>query len=148
MKNRKREIILSANDSIETHMTINHHNPPAVAAPLGGYSHGLEIRNPKRLLFISGQIPTTAEGIIPPTFDEQCHAVWNNITAVLHSAGMGIHHLVKVTTFLTHADQVAPNGDIRRQRLGDHRPALTVMIAQTLETVWMLEIEAIAAECE
>lgn len=127
-------------------MSIIRHNPPAVAAPLGGYAHGFELQNPRRLLFISGQIPITATGSIPTTFLAQCEAVWDNIFAILESSGMEVQHLVKVTTYLTHADQVATNGDIRRQRLGNHHPALTVIIAQTLESTWMLEIEAVAAE--
>lgn len=124
------------------------HNPSTVFAPLGNYSHGLEIRHPKRLLFISGQIPTTSGGEVPPTFEAQCEAVWDNIFAILQSAGMGVENLVKVTTFLTHANHVSANGEIRRRRLKNHRPALTVMIAQTLESAWLLEIEAIAAEHE
>lgn len=124
------------------------HNPPTVSAPVGSYSHGLEIRHPKRLLFISGTIPEAPDGQIPPSFEAQCDVVWDNIIAILASAGMGIENLVKVTTFLTHADQIPSNGEIRRKRLGDHRPALTVIIAQTLESAWLLEIEAIAAEDE
>lgn len=124
------------------------HNPTTVSAPIGSYSHGLEIRQPKRLLFISGTIPEAPDGQIPTTFEAQCEVVWDNIIAILASAGMGIANLVKVTTFLTHADHVPANGEIRRKRLGTHRPALTVMIAQTLESAWLLEIEAIAADDE
>jgi len=129
-------------------MSFTAHNPPTVSAPIGSYSHGVEIRNPKRLLFISGTIPEAPDGQIPPTFEAQCDVVWDNISAILQSAGMGIENVVKVTTFLTHADQVPSNGEIRRKRLGNHRPALTVIIAQTLDSAWLLEIEAIAAEYE
>jgi enamine deaminase RidA (YjgF/YER057c/UK114 family) len=37
------------------------------------------------------------------------------------------------------------NGAIRRSHLGAARPALTVVVAETLCAPWLLEIEAIAA---
>ena len=121
------------------------HNPPDVAAPVGGYSHGLEVPPGYRYLFISGQIPALPDGQIPAAFADQCEAVWNNIEKVLASAGMTVANLVKTTTFLTDASQIDLNGHIRRRHLADNKPALTVIIAQTLETAWLLEIEAIAA---
>jgi 2-iminobutanoate/2-iminopropanoate deaminase len=121
------------------------HNPAQVSAPIGGYSHGLEVTPGARFLFISGQIPETPNGHVPEQFTEQCEAVWNNIFAILQAAGMTKDHLVKVTTFLTDASQVQANGEIRRKYLGESQPALTVMIAHTLQSEWLLEIEAIAA---
>lgn len=120
-------------------------NSEAVGAPLGGYCHGLEIGGPARLLFVSGQIPEAADGSAPESFDEQCEQVWRNIGEVLKTAGMGYENLVKVTTFLTHTDQAGRNSEIRRRFLGEHRPALTVVIVGTLEPKWLLEIEAVAA---
>jgi enamine deaminase RidA (YjgF/YER057c/UK114 family) len=52
---------------------------------------------------------------------------------------------VKVTTYLTSRDQAEINGRVRRERLGEVRPALTVVIAETFAAEWLLEIEAIAA---
>ncbi|QBD81154.1 RidA family protein [Ktedonosporobacter rubrisoli] len=126
-------------------MTHISHNPAQVTAPIGGYSHGLEVKAGARLLFISGQIPETPDGYVPQQFAEQCRAIWNNIFAILQSAGMDKEHLVKVITFLTDASQVQANSEIRQQLLGDCHPALTVMIAQTLQSEWLLEIEAVAA---
>lgn len=120
-------------------------NPPSVSSPIGNYSHAIEVRSGARHLYISGQIPENAIGEVPKGFDEQCEAVWRNISATLDFAGMSLKNLVKVTTFLTHPDQVEQNGKIRRHFLGDLRPALTVVIVQTLESKWLLEIEAIAA---
>lgn len=124
------------------------HNPENVSPPLGSYSHGLEVKNATRFLFISGQIPEEPNGRVPDNFSEQCEVVWNNIEKILASAGMSVANLVKVTTFLTNASQVETNGQIRRKHLGEVKPALTVMIAQTLESQWLLEIEAIAAATE
>jgi 2-iminobutanoate/2-iminopropanoate deaminase len=121
------------------------HNPRSLSAPIGNYSQGMEVNPGSRYLFISGQIPELPDGSVPASFEEQCHAIWDNILAVLASANMQPEHLVKVTTFLTHADQAAINSQIRQSRLGAVQPALTVIVAQTLEPRWLLEIEAIAA---
>lgn len=119
--------------------------PADVAAPEGGYVHGLRVAAGQELLFISGQIPTLADGRVPADFDAQCRAVWRNIVATLQAAGMAVTDLVKVTTFLTSREFAARNGAIRREALGSHQPALSVIVAQTLDPAWLLEIEAIAA---
>ncbi len=120
-------------------------NPETISPPMGGYSHGVEIRG-GRTLYISGQIPERRDGQVPPDFEGQCEAVWNNIREVLKASGMGFGNLVKVTTFLTHPDQAESNGMIRRRLIGDVRPALTVVVAQTLQSQWLLEIEAVAVK--
>lgn len=121
------------------------HDPASVPAPVGGYSQGVEVVRGARLLFVSGQIPEGIEGGVPESFEEQCEAAWRNVLAVLSSAGMGIGDLVKVTTFLTDAGQAETNSKVRGRFLGDARPALTVVVAATLESSWLLEIEAVAA---
>ena len=122
------------------------HNPATVHAPAGGYSMGFEISQHRRLLFVSGQVPETSDGSVPEGFEAQCEQAWRNVIEVLAAAGLGVEHLVKVTTFLTERDQVVPNRAIRRTVLGEHRPALTVVIVETVDSKWLLEIEAIAAE--
>jgi 2-iminobutanoate/2-iminopropanoate deaminase len=121
------------------------HDPPPVPAAVGNYTQGLEVPAGSRLLFVSGQIPVRADGTVPSDFEGQCHAVWDNLLAVLASAGMEPEHLVKVTTYLTSRDQAEVNGRVRRERLGAVRPALTVVIARTFSAEWLLEIEAVAA---
>ena len=122
------------------------HNPPSVHAPAGGYSMGLELSQQRRLLFISGQVPEASDGSVPEGFEAQCEQAWRNVIEVLTAAGLGVTHLVKVTTFLTDLSQVVANRVVRRKMLGGHEPALTVMIAETVDSKWLLEIEAIAAE--
>ena len=126
------------------HMT--RHNPAAVHAPSSGYSMGLEVGQHRRLLFISGQVPEKSDGNVPEGFEAQCEQAWRNVIEVLSSAGLGVEHLVKINTFLTDKSQVVPNRAIRRKMLQGNEPASTVMIAETVDGKWLLEIEAIAAE--
>ena len=112
---------------------------------MGQYSHGLELPPGARLLFVSGQVPELPDGTVPDGFEAQCRAAWANVLAVLAEAGMGPGHLVKVVTFLTEPGQAGANSRIRQELLGAARPALTVIVARTLESRWLLEIEAMAA---
>ena len=122
------------------------HNPATVCPPAGGYCMGLEVTQHRRLLFISGQVPERLDGSVPDSFEEQCQQSWRNVVEVLAAAGLGVAHLVKVTTFLTDRSQPVANRIIRRRVLGDHQPALTAVVVQTVDSKWLLEIEAIAAE--
>ncbi|MBR0788201.1 RidA family protein [Bradyrhizobium manausense] len=122
------------------------HNPATVCPPAGGYCMGLEVTQHRRLLFISGQVPERLDGSVPDSFEAQCEQSWRNVVEVLAAAGLGVAHLVKVTTFLTDRSQLVANRIIRRRVLGDHQPALTAVVVQTVDSKWLLEIEAIAAE--
>lgn len=79
------------------------------------------------------------------TFGEQCRTVWRNIADTLEAAGMEVEDLVKVTTYLADRRDADENGAIRREVLGDHHPALTVVLAGIFDESWLLEIEAVAA---
>ena len=121
------------------------HDPGGVAATQGGYAQALEVVPGCRYLFISGQIPVRPDGSVPDSFVAQCHVVWDNLLHVLHAAGYERQHLVKITTFLASTTYGEENGAVRRERLGQLRPALTVIIAGLYDRSWLLEIEAIAA---
>lgn len=110
------------------------------------YSHAYAVDQPKRLVFISGQVPETADGFVPDNFYEQCKLVWKNIETQLIAAGMSLSHIVKLTVFLSDRKYREENALVRREILGDHQPALTVIIAGIYEERWLLEIEAVAAD--
>lgn len=120
-------------------------NPERVPAPVGGYSQSLESRAGLRWLHISGQIPETVDGTIPEDFERQCNLVWDHIDQCLRAAGMRWQHLVHVRTFLVNRENALSNSTIRQLRLQGAAPALTVVLAQTLDARWLLEVEAVAA---
>ncbi len=125
---------------------ITRHNPASVHPPSGGYSMGLEVGQHRRLLFVSGQVPEKSDGSLPEGFEAQCEQSWRNVIEVLKDAGLGVEHLVKVNTFLTDKSQLLANRAIRKKMLAGNEPALTVVVAETVDSKWLLEIEAIAAE--
>jgi len=119
----------------------------ASAAPVasGGYSQALEVCGAQRLLFISGQIPETRAGSVPEDFKSQAELVWAHVRARLEAANMTIANLVKVTTFLSSREFAIPNREVREAVLGNHAPALTVLITGIFDEQWLIEIEAVAA---
>jgi 2-iminobutanoate/2-iminopropanoate deaminase len=121
-------------------------NAPDAPSPAGGYAQATEVRNPRRILHLSGQIPVTMDGAVPADFTAQCRLVWANLDAQLRAAGMSLDNLVKVTTYLANRRDAAANSRIRREVLGARTPALTVVIAGIYDEAWLLEIEAIAAD--
>jgi 2-iminobutanoate/2-iminopropanoate deaminase len=120
-------------------------NAPTAPQPDGGYAQALKAENVAEFLFVSGQIPVDPAGVVPVDFDSQCRLVWSNIMAQLAAANMKASDIVKVTTFLSDRVHAERNGAIRREVLGEHKPALTVVLAGIYDPLWMLEIEAIAA---
>ena len=110
------------------------------------YSQALEINNFKRLVFVSGQIPETREGVVPEAFEDQCRLAWKNVETQLNAAAMEFDNLVKVTVFLSDRVYGEENSRIRNELLKEISPAITIIIAGIYDEKWLLEIEAIAAE--
>ena len=109
------------------------------------YAQGVLVPGGSRLLFVSGQAPQTADGVVPAAFEDQCRLAWENVLAVLRAAGMTVGHLVKVTVILADRQHRAACSEIRREVLGDHRPAVLYTFADLWVDSWLLEIEAVAA---
>lgn len=128
----------------ETHMTIRRINADDGAEAIGSYVQALEVTNTSRRLYISGQAPITAAGMVPATFKEQAETVWRNILAQLHAADMSAENLVKATTFLSDRKFREENREVRHAILNGHTFALTVVLAGMFEDGWLLEIDAIA----
>jgi enamine deaminase RidA (YjgF/YER057c/UK114 family) len=115
-------------------------NPTGVS-----YAQAHLVEDPRRWLFVSGQIPVDEKGAVPAGFEDQCRLVWRNIEAQLAAGGMALHDLVKVTVFLSDRRYREANYKVRHEVLGGHSPALTIIIADIYDEAWLLEIEAIAA---
>ena len=121
------------------------HNPTdGVYAATPDYVHALEVREPRRLLFVAGTMGLDAAGDPPPTLPEQLELVWANIRTILASAGMTLGNVVRVTSYLRDAADAEANGAARLAALGRAVPT-TAIVVGTLEPGWRVEIEVIAA---
>lgn len=119
-------------------------DPATLPEATGTYTHGTLVAGAGRTVFVSGQVPWVRQGTVPEGFDAQCRLTWQNVLAVLAEADMGVRNLAKVTTYLSDRGYREANGRIRQEVLGDHRPALTIVITDIYAEEWLLEIEAIA----
>jgi enamine deaminase RidA (YjgF/YER057c/UK114 family) len=108
-------------------------NPDAIHAPIGRYVHHIEIENPQKLLFISGQVGMRADGSVPEDAVDQLAVALENLLANLHAAGLETTDLVKVTTYV-----VGDGLDPARRRaemdrlLGEHVPTSTLVFVAAL----------------
>jgi enamine deaminase RidA (YjgF/YER057c/UK114 family) len=109
------------------------------------YAQAQLVTAPSRWLFISGQVPVDANDRVPKTFEDQCRVAWRNVQAQLEAAEMKLADLVKVTVFLSDRQYRAANAAVRKEVLGAHTPALTIIITGIYDEEWLLEIEGIAA---
>jgi 2-iminobutanoate/2-iminopropanoate deaminase len=117
-----------------------------IASQIGAYSDAVEVGPGSRWLAISGTPGLAPDGTLPSSFEEQAEQAWRNVCEVLGRAGFDVGDLVKLTQYLTSADDVAAYGPIRSRFLGSVRPASMLVIVPAL--VWptmSVEIEAWAA---
>jgi len=122
------------------------HNPSAgVYAATDDYVHAIEVRDPQRLLFVSGTMGLDAAGIAGATLDDQLRLIWSNLRAILASAGMTVDNIVRLTSYLRDPAYAQANQDARIAALGDRRIPTTAIVVQTLSPDWLVEIEIVAA---
>jgi enamine deaminase RidA (YjgF/YER057c/UK114 family) len=128
------------------HMNLVFHNPDSVAAPLGRYTHAVEVPAGQRMVFLSGQVPVALDGTVADTLAGQADQVYANITAILASLGALPSSIVKLTTFLTEDDDGTDCvRQARAKYLGEHRPASTaVFVSRLVDPSWKIEIDAVA----
>lgn len=120
-------------------------NPVAIASPMGLYSHAIATSGPGTWLHVSGQIGVLPDGTLAQGFEAQAHAAWRNLVAILGEAGMGVEHLVKLTTYLVDAAHLPLLNGVRSGYLQAARPASTLVVVQALaRPEWLFEVEAVA----
>lgn len=125
------------------------------AAPVGPYPHA---RRVGELLFLSGIGPRrpgddAVPGVLraecgrPVEYDftAQCHAVFDNVRAVLRAAGLDWHDVVDVTAFLIDIPRdFADFNTVYAQYLGEARPCRTTVEVSRLPTPIAVELKCIA----
>lgn len=109
------------------------------------YVHAMEVRGAGRLLFTSGTMGLDPDGAAGASLDQQLELIWDNIRAILASAGMTTDNIVRLTSYLRDAGYAQVNAAARCRALGDRRIPTTAIVVQTLEEDWLVEIEVVAA---
>jgi 2-iminobutanoate/2-iminopropanoate deaminase len=128
--------------------TVAHSPADGIYAATDDYVHALEVRGAERLLFVAGTMGLDPAGTPGATLDEQLGLIWTNLRTILTSAGMTVDNIVRLTSYLRDAAYAEANAKARVAALGGRPVPTTAIVAETLVSDWMVEIEVIAAgEC-
>lgn len=135
---------------------LSSNTPPLAPQAVGLYPYTKRVGN---LLFLSGIGPRDPNDstTIPGTqfdkwgnftqfsFEEQCHSVFQNVRAVLESAGSRWENLVDVTVFLVNMRRDFPTYNrIYAQYFADAQPCRTTVEVNCLPTPIAIELKCIA----
>jgi reactive intermediate/imine deaminase len=99
------------------------------------------------LLFVSGCVPTDADGSVVGGDDvaAQARKTFENIGLILERAGASFADVAKVTVFLTDIDDRPKINPVRQEVFGEARPASTLIEVSRLAIPGIkIEVEAVA----
>jgi 2-iminobutanoate/2-iminopropanoate deaminase len=120
-----------------------------VAAQIGTYSDAVETEPNLRWLFTSGTPGLEIDGTLPSDITGQAEVAWKHILTMLERAGMSIQDIVKVTQYLTRAEDIAAYATVRRRILEGVKPAFMLLVVpQLVRPEFLLEVEIIAAKAK
>ncbi|AOJ06095.1 enamine deaminase RidA [Burkholderia sp. ABCPW 14] len=124
-------------------------HPAGHSRPIGKYSPAVSvpIGAGQRLLFISGQVATDADGAVlaPGDAGAQTEAVFERLARILDTAGGDLSALVNVVIYLRDIADFPAVSAVRNRVLGTPPPASTlVQVASLAEAGCVVEISGIA----
>lgn len=122
------------------------HSPSTLPAPMG-YSHAVGVDAGRRLVFVSGQVGMSPDGVVAEGWAGQTRQVFVNLGHALQSAGAGWGDVVKLTYFVTATDDLPLVRAIRDEFVDLERPPASslVQVAGLFRPDLLIEIEAVAA---
>ena len=109
-----------------------------------GYSHAAKAAG---LVFVAGQVAQDVEGVLVGKGDIEAQAVqvFENLKAVLASAGATFDDVVKMTTYTTSLAYRPKIAEVRARYCRTYFPPNTFVVVASLATPeYLLEIEAVA----
>jgi enamine deaminase RidA (YjgF/YER057c/UK114 family) len=126
---------------------LRHSNPPGLwSSPR--LTQVVEVQG-ARMIYLSGQAPADKDyKVYAKDLRGQANTVYDNIEIALKSVGAGWDNVVKTTTYLTDAANIAALREVRLERLRNLKapPANTLLIVSRLaEPEFLIEIDVVAA---
>lgn len=110
---------------------------------VGPYSAGVKLGD---FVYISGQLPTDAEGNLPEGIEAQTHQSIKNLMTVLGSANLELRHVVKTTVFLQDMNDFAKFNAIYASYFTAPYPARSCVQVAALPKGALVEIEALVID--
>ncbi|KAJ5895506.1 2-iminobutanoate/2-iminopropanoate deaminase [Penicillium taxi] len=115
-------------------------------AALGPYSQAVKLPAASELIFVSGQIPLTPNGVlVSGTIAEELATALSNVQAILKEAGATLENVVKSTVFLSDMEYFGEaNEEYLRWFTWDLKPARSCVAVKQLPKNARVEVECIA----
>jgi 2-iminobutanoate/2-iminopropanoate deaminase len=118
-----------------------------VASQIAAYSDAIEVEPDLCWLLTSGTPGLSRDGNLPSDITGQAELAWGHVGDMLERAGMTVADIVKVTQYLTRAEDIPAYGKVRARFLGHARPAsMLLVIPQLVRPEFLVEVEVIAAK--
>lgn len=133
---------LAAQESEEMHEfmhSVEYHTSDAMAGL--PFSEAVRVGN---LLFLSGQIGTTADGLVPGGIGPETRQALTNIAATLEKYGSSMNEVVKCTVFLADIAEWPAMNEVYTTFFPEHKPARSAIAGSGLALNSRVEIECIA----
>jgi 2-iminobutanoate/2-iminopropanoate deaminase len=102
------------------------------------YVHAMEVREPKRLLYVAGTMGLDASGTAGKNLAEQLDLIWHNIRTILASADMTVDNVVRLTSYLRDPAYAEENAKARVKALNGRVIPTIGIVAQTLSSDWLV----------
>jgi 2-iminobutanoate/2-iminopropanoate deaminase len=100
--------------------------PPGTPAPIGPYSHVARVGSAITIGGTAGFDPATGE-LAGPDVASQTRRILDSFAVMLASVGSDLDHVVHVNVFLLRMSDFDAMNAAYVERMGDHRPARTVI---------------------
>jgi enamine deaminase RidA (YjgF/YER057c/UK114 family) len=121
-------------------------NPDTVHAPGGRYVHQIEVANPSKVLFISGQVGERPDGSLPEDPNDQFEIAVENVLRNIAAAGLETSDLTKVTIYAVAELDPARRRATLDRLLGSHVSCSTFLyVAGLARPEYKVEVEGWAA---
>jgi enamine deaminase RidA (YjgF/YER057c/UK114 family) len=124
--------------------------PKRFGAPLGMYSHGM-VAPGGEIVVVAGQVGIGEGGdVAVGDVGAQTKQALENVRAVVEAAGCTMQHIVRLQTFLTHAEDIprfmAARGEVFPRYFPDgaYPPNTLLVVSRLVKPELLVEIEAMA----
>ena len=110
---------------------------------IGPYSQAIATDS---MIYTSGQLGLTPEGVLPETVEEQAEQSLKNIKAILEAAGSSMDKVVKTTVFLKDMNDFVVMNGIYAKFFAEPFPARSAVQVAKLPKDGKVEIEVVAVK--
>jgi 2-iminobutanoate/2-iminopropanoate deaminase len=129
-------------------MRIEEIKSPKLSEPLGIYSHGIKVVEPKSLVFLSGLTSRDADGKVVGKGDIklQTRTVLENMRSALAETGASMDDIVQMTLYIKDMTEFDQIHEVRAEFFNKPYPACAMLeVSRMVNTDSLIEIEAVAA---